>query len=148
MVCMCVLLNSHFVENPSTWSCMTPVFLWWGCYIGLKFGKILNFNYANIRKGKLQQTTYKWGGGGIYPPTKIYCSVKHLEGLSFFFIFPLMSTCLVDHHHHAWQPCVNKTWHVASRHSSNVYLTCLVNRTSGYNCKSKKLKTCKHLTEQ
>jgi hypothetical protein len=32
---MCVLVNFCFAENPSTWSCMTPVFQWWGCYIDL-----------------------------------------------------------------------------------------------------------------
>jgi hypothetical protein len=34
MVCMCVLVNSHFAENLSMWSCMTPIFLRWGCYTG------------------------------------------------------------------------------------------------------------------
>jgi hypothetical protein len=32
MICMCVLVNSRFTENPSTWFCMTPVILRWGCY--------------------------------------------------------------------------------------------------------------------
>jgi hypothetical protein len=32
MDCMCVLVNSHFAKNPSMWSWLTPVILWWGCY--------------------------------------------------------------------------------------------------------------------
>jgi hypothetical protein len=56
-------------------------------------------------------------GNFIYPHTKTYYSVKHLHVLSFF-IFSLISTYLVDHH--VWQPCVNKTWHVTSRHWSSV----------------------------
>jgi hypothetical protein len=32
MVCMYVLVNSRFTENPSTWSWLTPVFSRWGCY--------------------------------------------------------------------------------------------------------------------
>jgi hypothetical protein len=35
--------------------------------------------------------------GFIYPPTKTYCSVKHLQVLSFF-IFSFVFTCLIDHH--------------------------------------------------
>jgi hypothetical protein len=40
------------------------------------------------------------------PPTKTYCSVKHLKVLIFFRL-PLISTCHGDDH--TWQPCVNKT---------------------------------------
>jgi hypothetical protein len=32
MVCTYVLVNSHFTENPLTWSCLIPIILRWRCY--------------------------------------------------------------------------------------------------------------------
>jgi hypothetical protein len=53
----------------------------------------------------------------IYPPTKTYCSIKYLWVLNFF-IYQFVSTCLIEHH--MWQLCINKIWHVASRHLSSM----------------------------
>jgi hypothetical protein len=46
----------------------------------------------------------------VYPAIRLYYSVKSFTSFNFF-IFSLMSTCLI--YHHTW-PCVNKIWHVTS----------------------------------
>jgi hypothetical protein len=61
--------------------------------------------FGKIAKGHLQMR------GFIYPPTKIYYSVKHLKSF-IFFRFLLIYTCHVDHH--VWQTCANKTIHVGA----------------------------------
>jgi hypothetical protein len=74
-----------------------------GCFVGLSsiFQNIILSLYVwkdgslTIKKGKIVKTHLQMREVFIYPPTKTYCSVKHLQVLSFF-ILPLVSTCLVD----------------------------------------------------
>jgi hypothetical protein len=66
-----------------------------------------------LKKKKLQKLTYKWGGF-IYPPIKTYCSVKHLQVLSFFIFSLVLLTITRGSHvstkHDTWSRGTHPTW--------------------------------------